>query len=397
MFLIMSSPFDAILSLDQIFPFHAIISILLASLMGTATIVWWTRMRKIGGIAGICFTLFFFFTTGFAILAYLYPTAPNQRIATNYGVIAFMCANTCWFFLFIAGEYSYSDRPMVWRVILVVIGYGAVISGLITTFFLPLGSGLLFMTYTAPFGWVLNLSFSLFILNASYAFIALVLFIQFCYRGIRAAPKNKFGSHVRKLFIALSLGLWIDCCLVAFTLNPEATAIIGPSLIMANTSIFQIIAFFLLFREYRIIYFMPHRAVGIFVVDASGQVIFNYIFQTQEVTVEGNLLGPALNAINKVVHETLNLPKFEWIQELRTASQTFILDIRSNDDLVGLLVVSKSTPLLRKALSTFLDTLIAKKAIVKTDANKVTREKNMELLEDLKITFPFISFYNENV
>ncbi len=388
----MSSLFDAILSIDQIYPFHVITSILLASLMGTATIVWWIRMRKIGGIAGICFTLFFFFTMGFAILAYLYPIAPNERIATNYGVIAFICANTCWFFLFIAGEYSYSDRPMVWRVVPVVVGYGVVISGLIITFFLPPGSGLIIMTYTAPFGWVLNLSFTLFILNASYAFIALILFIQFCYRGIRAAPKNKFGSHVRKLLIALSLGLWIDCCLVATTLNPEATAIIGPSLIMANTSFFQIIAFVLLFREYRIVYFMPHRAIGIYVVNHSGQVLYNYIFQKHVVTAEGELLGPAVNAINSIVHQTLNLPKLELIRELRTNSQTFILDMRPTEDVVGLLVVSKSTPLLHKALSAFVDNLIAKRISKQTENDKGGKRIDGELLPVLKITFPFISF-----
>ncbi len=388
----MSSPLDAILSADLIYPFHVTTSLLLASLMVTATVVWWIRMRKIGGIAGICFALFFFFVMGYALFSFFYPTALDEKTATNFGVSAFICANTGWFFLFIAGEYSYSDRPMVWRVAVVVIGYGVVLSGLITTFFIPLQSGSVYMIDSAPFGWYLNLSYTTLIMVGSYSFIALILFFQFCFRGIHAAPKNKFGSSIRKLLIALSAGLWIDCVLVAITFYPGATALIGPSLIMANTSIFQIIAFFLLFREYRIIYFMPHRAIGIFVVNGSGQVIYDFIFQKQDIIAEGSVLGSALNAINNIMHQTLNVPKTEWIQELRTASQTFILDIRPTEDLVGLLVVSKSTPLLRKALSTFLDTLIAKRIIKQVDNNKITRERNEELLQNLKITFPFISF-----
>ncbi len=390
---------------DLIFSLHILTAWLLAILMGTATVVWWIRMRKIGGIAGICFTLFFFFTTLFAICQINFPTLTNETVAISWSVFAFMFVNAAWFFLFLAGEYSNSDRPLVWRIMIVVLSYGVVECALLISLFLPPGAGLVSVTYVASFGWVMKLTYTAFIMDAGFAVCALFLFVQFCFRAFRAAPKNKFGVHIRRLLIALSLGLWIDGFLVAVTYNQdlfpilggfapmlEGFAIVGPSIIMATTSFFQIIAFILLFREFRIIYFMPHRAIGIFVVNTSGQIFFDYIFQKQDVTAEGQLLGPALNAINNIVQQTLNLPKSEWIRELRTRSQTFILDTRPIANVAGLLVVSKSTPLLRKALSALVDTIIAKKVTNQADNNKLAIDKNEEWLQVLKTTFPFIPF-----
>lgn len=394
----MNSFFDAIFSPERIYPLHIFTGLLLACLMGIATIVWSLRMRKIGGIAGICFTLFFFFSMLYAIYEMICPTVVSESVAINWSVFVFIFVNTAWLSLFLAGEYSYSDRPLVWRIFIVVFGYGFAVCALLVSLFLSPGTGFVTVTYINSFGWVMHLTYTAFILEGGFAVCALLLFLQFCFRAIRAAPKNKFGSRIRKLLIALSFGLLIDGFLVAVTYNYEyfpmlqEFAFIGPSIIMAITSFFQIIAFVLLFREYRIIYFMPHRAIGIYVVNHSGKVLYDYIFQKRDVSEDSNLLGPAVNAINSIVHQTLSLPKLELIRELRTKSQTFILDMRLSEDVVGLLVVSKSTPLLRKALSTFIDNSIANGISNQTEKDKEIEDRKAKLLSLLKNSFPFISF-----
>jgi len=98
--------------------------------------------------------------------------------------------------------------------------------------------------------------------------------------------------------------------------------------------------------------------VGLIILDTAGFVAFDHQFQREEIpTAFRDMLGPALTAVNHLVQETLEFHEVEWIRVFRTDTQTFLLDVRAEADLVGLLVVSAPTQLLRRSLARTMDGL----------------------------------------
>ncbi|HMF31610.1 MAG TPA: hypothetical protein VKK79_09360 [Candidatus Lokiarchaeia archaeon] len=379
--------------INYIYPLHLSTAIILAGLMGTATMLWRIRMRKIGGITGIFFTLFFFFITLYAICQALYPTATTVEIATIISILDIIFGTAIWFFLFLAGEYAASDRPAPHRVAFVSLWYGIVTCGLFLSLFLPPGSGLIYVSFNPEFGWVLRVAPLYIILNTIFGCSALGCFLQFCLKAYNLAPASKFGSHVRQLVVALSIGLAIDIVLITGGWFFEDWMLISPSLTMINTAIFQVIAFLLLFREYRIIYLVPHRAYGLFVLNTtSGTQYFHHEFDKSEVTItHSDLVGGALTAVNSLVQESLNLDKTEWIQEFSTSHRSFLLDMRPEFEIVGVLLISKPTEILRNSLAKLMDSLCLmweERGLKET--TRISDEMEAYFEKILKESFPFV-------
>ncbi len=375
---------------EYLYPLQIFASLLLASLMGGATVVWYLRMRNVGGVAGNYFTLFFACIAMYAVATILQVSASTVEDATFWGALSLLHGITGWFFLFLAGEYSVTDKPPPIRVMTVGTCYGISLGGFIFTFLSLPGSGLLFVTYIPSYGWVSHVIPFFILLNLVSGFFSNVCFLQFVIKGYRIAPNTSFGKRSRTLLVSLSIGLWIDVTLVGAGWIFEDFAILGPIIIMFVSSVFIIIAFFLLFREYRIIYFMPHKAIGIIVLSTEGVVYFDHKFQ-KEVGTKAirDFLGPALTAVNNLVQETLELATIEWVREFRTEKMTFLLDVRVQYDLIGLLVVSKPTQILRTAFAKFMDNLMTLYEKTK-GALCDTPEKENHIHEICMKAFPFI-------
>jgi uncharacterized protein YdeI (YjbR/CyaY-like superfamily) len=91
------------------------------------------------------------------------------------------------------------------------------------------------------------------------------------------------------------------------------------------------------------------------------------------------------------VQESLHLDKKEWIQEFGTRQKSFLLDIRPDVKLVGVLLVSKPTEILRNALAKLMDDLSylwVKEELIET--TRIPEELQAKFEELLKISFPFI-------
>ena len=375
---------------EFLLPLQIVSAYILAGLMGTATIVWFIRMRNVGGIAGNYFTFFFACIMMFAISIVLMVSANSAEIATFWGVLAILHGITGMFTLFLSGEYSITDRPPPLRVMTVGTCYGISMGGFIYTLFQPPGNGLILMTYVPGFGWIIHVVPVFILMNLLSVILSLGFFLHFCHKAFWAAPHNSFGKRTRTLLVALSLGLCIDCLVIGIGWIIEDFAIFSPIIITISTSVFQILAFFLLFREYRIIFFIPHKAFGIIVLNTEGIVYFNHDFQREGgLNAIRDYLGSALNTVSSLVQETLDLPAIEWIREFQTKKLTFLLDVRPQEDIVGLLLVSQPTQILRKAFVRFMNNLITLCLKSKGDFCD-TPEKEQHVHEICADAFPFI-------
>ncbi len=375
---------------EILYPLQIFGSLLLASLMGGATFVWYFRMRNVGGIAGNYFTMFFACISMYAVSLMFQITANTVEDATFWGGLALLHGITGWFCLFLAGEYSVTDSPRPIRVMTVGTCYGISLGGFLYTLLNPPGSGLVYVVDVPNYGWVSHVTLLFLLVNILSGFLSNACFLQFVIKGYRVAPNTSFGRRSRTLLIVLSIGLWIDVTLVGAGWIFEDFAIIGPIIIMFVSSIFIIFAFFLLFREYRIIYFMPHKAIGIIVMNTDGLVYFDHKFQKE---VGSNaireFLGPALTAVNNLVQETLELAAIEWVREFRTDKMTFLLDVRPQYDMIGLLLVSKPTQILLTAFRKFMDNLMVLYETTKGELCD-TPEKEKRIHEICVKAFPFI-------
>ncbi len=337
---------------------HILTACILAILMGIATVFWLIRMRGVGGVAGNYFSAFFFLIFCYAILQGIYPFTNTEADATFLGAVTFLSVNTAFLYVFLAGEYSITDRPSPWRITALGICYGIVWVFLVITITSEPGTGLLYMNYAPGFGWVLYVTPVYFIFNALFAIGALGFFLEFCVRAYRAAPQTQFGTNVRKLLVALVTGFFITGAGIAGGWFFTDFAVEAPIGTMACVSLFLLYLFSLLAKEYRIMFVLAHKATCLFVLNTSGVVYYDHMFQTDEdplATID--LFAPALAAVNFIVQESLQLKESDWIKQFNTDQRTFLLDVRADCDMVGILLVSKPTQMLRKALVHFMDLL----------------------------------------
>ncbi len=262
--------------------------------------------------------------------------------------------------------------------------------GFISTLLKPAGSGLLYMSYVSGFGWISHFTPFFLLAVMISSMLSLGLFLQFCHKAFHAAPATKFGKNVRKLLVALSFGLVLDVLVLGMGMLFDDLAMYTPIVAMACTAVFQILAFSLLFREYRIIYFMPHKAIGIIVLTTEGVVCFDHKFEkVGESNAIHDFLGPALTAVNNLVQETLELTAIEWVREFRTEKMSFLLDVKPQYDFIGVLVVSKVTQILTKSFSKFMESLMS---LYEKSGGELcdTPEKEKQMHELCVKAFPYI-------
>ncbi len=375
---------------EFLFPLQILTALLLASLMGSAAVMWYLRMRNVGGTAGNYFTMFFACISMYAVALILQISARTEAEATIWGVLALLHGITGWFCLFLAGEYSVTDSPRPMRVMTVGTCYGMALGGFIYSLLISPGSGLVLVSYVAGYGWVSHVTLLFTLVIILSGFLSNARFLQFVIKGYRVAPNTSFGRRSRTLLVTLSIGLWIDFITVGAGWIFWDYAIFSPVVLSIVSSVFIIVAFFLLFREYRIIYFMAQKAIGIIVLSTEGVVYFDHKFQKE---IENNaireFLGPALTAVNNLVQETLDLAAIEWIREFQTDKMTFLLDVRAQYDIIGLLLVSTPTQILRTAFRKFMDNLMILYETTKGELCD-TPEKEKRIHEICVKAFPFI-------
>jgi hypothetical protein len=149
-------------------------------------------------------------------------------------------------------------------------------------------------------------------------------------------------------------------------------------------------AFTLIYRDNRVIYLLPHNATCLFVLNTSGIVCYEHAFdKTGIISNYVDLFAPALAAVNYIVQESLVLQEVEWIQEFSTDNRTFLIDVRLEADLVGVLLVSKPTQMLRQGLSRFMASLIIAQSELskKVEISGPVQYGVQKILED---AFPFL-------
>jgi hypothetical protein len=365
-------------------------ALILATLMGIATVVWFFRTRNVGGTAGNYFTLFYACISMYAVSTFCMVTATSAENATFWGVLSFLHGISGWFFLFLSGEYSITDRPPPIRIMTVGTVFGMSIGIFIYTLLQPVGTGMLLVAYVPSYGWVSHVTVFFIIINLISGFLSNFFYLQFVMKAYRASPNTTFGRRARTLLVTLSIGLWIDVLGVDLGWLLEDFAILSPIIVTISTSVFMIIAFCLLFREYRIIYFMPQKAIGIIILSTEGVVYFDHTFQKDvESAALRDFLGPALTAVNNLVKETLELAAIDWIREFQTDKMVFLLEVRPEHEIVGLLVVSKLTQILRKSFGKFMDSISVLCENTTGDLCN-TPEKEKHLHEMCAQAFPFL-------
>ncbi len=380
-----------ILPPEVLYYFHVIAACGLAVLAGIASVFWLIRMRGVGGIAGSEFTAFFLLLSFDAIFQSLYPSAITAEQAILFACIAYLCINTGVLCIFLAGEYSTSDRPPPWRMTLLGLSYGIVWIFLMDSILSPPGTGMMFVSNAPGFGWVLYATPIYMVVNGLFAIGALGFFLEFCVKAYRAAlPSTEFGSNARKLVLALVISLTVTGAGVGSGWIFTDFIAEMPALTLSLTGFFILYVFSLMAKNYRIMFFLPHKATCLFVLNTSGVVYYDHMFQTDEdpwATID--LFAPALAAVNFIIQESLQLKASDWISEFSTDNRTFLLEARADCELVGILLVSKPTQMLRRSLVHFIDHL---SPIWRSNNNKLIldSEEIIKINQIIKDAFRFI-------
>ncbi len=269
--------------------------------------------------------------------------------------------------------------------------YGIVWIFLMVTILSPPGTGMLYLSYVSGFGWVLYVTPTYMIANGLFAIGAIGFFLDFCIKAHRAtSPSTEFGANARKLIRSLVTSLLVTGAGVGGGWIFTDFIAEMPAVTLALTSLFMLYIFSLLTKEFRIMFLLPHKATCLFVLNTSGVVYYDHMFQSDEdplATID--LFAPALAAVNFIIQESLQLKKSDWIQDFHTDERTFLLETRADCDLVGILLVSKPTQMLRRSLVHFIDHLTP---IWQGNGNKLLLdgEEIIKINEIIKDTFPFI-------
>ncbi len=321
----------------------------------------------------------------------IYPLTGSVEDATIWGAWALIAFNSAFLCIVLAGEYSTEDRPAPWRLTSLGVIYGIVWCFLAITLFSPPGTGLIYMTFIQGFGWILLVTPVYFYLNLLFAIEALYFFLEFCVKAFRAATNStRFGGNTRKLVVTFILGFIITVVAMGGGWFFPDFAINAPGSTMISISLCIIYAFSILAKDYRLIFLLPQEATCLFVLNTSGMVYFDHMFQSDEEPFTSiGIFAPALAAVNFIVQESLDLTEDDWIKEFHTDERTFLLEVRADINLVGVLLVSKPTPMLRKALTRFID-LLSPLWIHNNKQLNLAPEEKQKVKQIITDAFPFI-------
>ncbi len=322
-----------------------------------------------------------------------YVSATNLADATYWGAAGLLFGLTAWFMLFLSGEYSTSDRPASWRLATIGILYGFCAFGLGLNFILPPGTGNVQMINISDYGWTLMLMPAFFPSIALLTVGSFGMFAQFCLKVYRAAPNNTFGRkvHLFVYSIAAGLGTVTISSMIRFLFTDIAVYIPPFELFLAAG--FLMWVFTLIYRDTRIMFLLPHNATCLFVLNTAGIVYYEHAFDKSGslLTNYVDLFAPAITAVNYIVQESLELQEVEWIQEFSTDERTFLIDVRLEADLVGVLLVSKPTQMLRQGLSHFMAHLITAMSARGTKTFDFSQGMIFEINDILDEVFPYLN------
>ncbi len=376
---------------ENLYNLHMISAFVFAVLVWIAAGLWYVRMRKSGGLAGLFYQVFFFLIGLFAISEVPYVSATNLADATHWGALGLIFGLTAWFMLFLSGEYSTSDRPASWRLATIGILYGFCAFGLSLNFLFPPGMGYVIMTYISGYGWTLSLMPAFFPPIALLTIGSFGMFSQFCVKVFRAAPKTPLGHKVHQFIYAIAAGLGTVTIASMIRFLFREIAMFIPFFELFLAAAFLMWVFTLIYRDNRIIFLLPNKATCLFVLNTAGIVYYEHAFDKGGITANYiDLFAPALTAVNYIVQESLELQEVEWIQEFSTDERTFLIDVRLEADLVGVLLVDKPTQILRQGLSRFMAGLIT--------AFSARGNKQMDFNQDMQLEVnDILKHFNEDI
>lgn len=370
---------------------HVVSALVFAVLDWIAALLWFVRMRKSGGYVGKFFAAFFFLIGCWSICEILYISSTAFVDATFLGTLGLIFVLTAWFMLFLSGEYSISERPVPWRLALIGILYGFCAFGLFLNLLLPNSVRLVFMIPIHEYGWALTFLPSYLPPIALFMIGSLGMFAQFCWRVLRAAPKTPFGQKVHRFVYAISGGLGIVAIssLIRFLFTDIAVYI--PPFEFFLSAGFLVWVFLLIYGDTRIMFLLPNKATCLFVLNTAGIVYYEHAFDKSGILANYvDLFAPAITAVNYIVQESLELQEVEWIQEFSTDDRTFLINVRLEADLVGVLLVSKPTQMLRQGLSRFMADMITAMSARGTKQFNFSQDMLFELNDILDDVFPYL-------
>ncbi len=355
------------------------------SILGVA--IWLIYVRKIGGKAGFFFSFAFIIDCGYVICQLNYILADNFEQIRFWGLTGFVCLISSCFFLFLGGEYSTSDQPISWR-IMIVGGLLGLISGASILSLVPEYSySLLYVTDLGEQGWVWGASPIFLVFLLAFFIGSMSLFIRFCAIFYHTEIRSPFKVPSRTLTISLAIGLpTINCLCISRIFYPNLDIDVSIIQLVPSLAILIVIITTIIIQP-RVIYLQPHKPIALFLVDINGGIHFTYEFNSGNVMGSVELFAPVITAINSIVQQSLKLDQSEWIQQFSTAKHTFLLELNSKIGIIGMLLVPKPTQIVRIALSKFMSNLgsiwkvIYEHEILSSDHKDVNR-----LLTD---AFPF--------
>ncbi len=379
-----------LLQVEFVFPLHMISATILAILVWVATGIIWFRLRKSGGIATLFYVIFFGFMGFMAICDLPSVSASTPEQATFWGTLGLVFGLSAWFAVYLSGEYSTSDQPQPWRIVFIGIWYGVCVCGLFITFLLPPNAGAIVMIYVSGYGWTLSLApFFLFPVGI-FIVGSISLFFRFCFSVYRAAPNSPYGRRVRVFVYVITSGLGAVVAMSISRFLFIEFAMYFLTLEMVLSSIFIKLVFYLFYKEPSIVFLLAQKATCVFILNTGGTVFFEHSFEKSDTLTEYiDLFAPALTAVNFIVQESLELREVEWIRQFSTNQRTFLLDVRLEADLIGVLLVSKPTQMLRRGLSRLMADLITELSLRGTQID-FSWEMKKKFEELLPIAFPFL-------
>ncbi len=371
---------------------HVASAFVFSVLVWIAAFLWYLRMRKSWGFAGFFYQMFFLSIGLWAISEIPVISTTDCLDAMRWGALGLLFGFTAWFMLFMSGEYSTSDRPTPWRIGTIGILYGFCAFGLCLNIMLPAGAGNVVMIWVEAYGWTLTIIPAFFPPIALLCVGSFIMFAQFCLKAYRAAPDTPFGHKVHQFIYGISGGLAVVVISTMIRFLFIDLAVFIPPIELFLAAGFLMWVFTLIYRDNRIIFLLPHKATCLFVLNTAGIVYYEHVFDKESGIIMNyvDLFAPAITAVNYIVQESLELQEVEWIQEFSTDERTFLIDVRLEADLVGILLVSKPTQILRQGLSNFMAKLITAISARGNQLMEFSQSMLWELNDILDETFPYL-------
>ncbi len=363
-----------------------IVSIVMIAIAGG---VWFFYVRKVGGYVGLFWALALTTMCLFVICNLHYITVNSIEEIRFWGILSLSCLVSTAFFLFLGGEYATSDQPISWRVMLGGGIAGILIGALVLSLAPEYASAFIYTIDLGDSGWSWQASPIFLIFLVVFLTGTLGFFVQFCEITYRAEINSPFKIASRKFIIALAIGFptIIGLSIIRlFYANFDLTVSI---ILLISTLVILSIIFSIPLKEPRVIYLQPHKPIALFLVDSAGSVHFAHQFGSNSLMTSVELFAPAITAINSIVQQSLKLDQLEGIQEFSTDEHTFLLHMNTKLEMIGVLLVTKPTQMVRKALARFMSRL---GSIWKTNYEHEILPSDQEDVNSLIAdTFPFVA------